>query len=462
MESLQAAVEFQTAPKGKLLRILGVGFGIAVTIGGTIGVGILRTPGSIAAQLGDFWLIIAAWILGGAYALLGTISVIELATMLPQAGGWYVYARRAFGDYGGFIVGWCDWLGNCAALALLATAIGEFSAMLGLTLSGSVKAVAIITLLLFSLLHWLGLRLSSRTQELTSLVKALAFLALVVTFFVFGGKNPSAGSERAILNPPATASAMFIAAVIALQFVIVTYDGWYSAIYFTEEDRDPARNLPRSAIGGVLFTIGIYLLVNLALLYALPLSQLAASKLPASDVAQAIFGAYGGQTITALSLVSLLSIINAVLLIATRIIFAISRDGLFTLKAAVVNVGGTPVVAMLLSSLAAILLVASGTFEKLLAMAAFFYVAIYAAGFAALFILRKREPELPRPFKVWGYPWTTFIVLVGSIAFLMGVVISDTTNSFYAVALILISFPIYLIRKKMRGWSSRQHERTGR
>lgn len=130
------------------------------------------------------------------YQNLGTISVIELATMLPQAGGWYVYARRAFGDYGGFIVGWCDWLGNCAALALLATAIGEFSAILGLTFYGSVKAVAIITLLLFSLIHWLGLRLSSRTQELTSLVKALAFLALIVTFFVFGGKNSSTGIVR--------------------------------------------------------------------------------------------------------------------------------------------------------------------------------------------------------------------------------------------------------------------------
>src|SRR3990172_7955446 len=106
---------------GKLLRVLGVGFGVAVTVGGTVGVGILRTPGMVAAQLPDYWLICGIWLIGGVYALLGTISVVELGTMLPQAGGWYVYSRRAFGNYGGFTVGWCDWIAQSTALAYLAT-----------------------------------------------------------------------------------------------------------------------------------------------------------------------------------------------------------------------------------------------------------------------------------------------------------------------------------------------------
>jgi APA family basic amino acid/polyamine antiporter len=435
-----------TTQKGNLLRILGVGFGIAVTVGGTIGVGILRTPGMVAAQLGDAWLIIAVWVLGGVYALLGTITVAELGAMLPQAGGWYVYARRAFGEYGGFTVGWCDWLGQIAALAYLGTSIGDFAATLIPAFSGSTKLIAIATLFFFALLQWRGLRLSSQTQEATSLVKAVAFLALVGACFIFGGKTAADSTPAAL----PTAPGLLIALVIALQSVVVTYDGWYSAIYFTEEDRDPARNLPRSAIGGVLATIAIYLLVNLALVYALPLDRLAASPLPAADAAQTIFGAYSGQVVTALSLVSLLSIINAVLLEGTRVLFAISRDNLFWSRATTVNAGGTPSTAMVLTALAGAMLIASGTFEKLIAMAAFFYAVIYAAGFVSLFVLRAKEPGLPRPFRAWGHPWTTGLALIGSVLFLVGTLRSDTTNSLAALALIALSYPAYLIAVRAR------------
>jgi APA family basic amino acid/polyamine antiporter len=447
VEPAPTVIEPQAVQKGKLLRLLGVGFGIAVTVGGMVGVGILRTPGMVAAQLGDSWLIIAVWVLGGVYALLGTITVTELGAMLPQAGGWYVYARRAFGEYGGFAVGWCDWLGQTAALAYLGTSIGDFAATLIPTFSSYTKLIAIATLFFFALLQWRGLRLSSQTQEATSFVKALAYLALVGACFIFGGKSPAADGTHAALP---TAPGLLIALVIALQSVVVTYDGWYSAIYFTEEDRDPARNLPRSAIGGVLATIVIYLLVNVALIYALPLDRLAASPLPAADAAQTIFGAYSGQAVTALSLVSLLSIINAVLLLGTRVLFAISRDHLFWSRAAVVNAGGTPSMAMLLTTLAGALLIASGTFETLIAMAAFFYAVIYLAGFVSLFVLRAREPGLPRPFRAWGHPWTTSVALIGSVLFLVGTLRSDTTNSLQALVLIGLSFPAYLIAVRMR------------
>ena len=133
-----------------LLRILGVGFGIAVTVGGTVGVGILRTPGLVAEQIPSVWAIVTIWIIGGVYALFGTISVVELGTMLPSAGGWYVYARRAFGNYGGFTVGWIDWIAQSSALAFLATGIGEFSLALFPAIPGGVRSVAIGTLVLFA------------------------------------------------------------------------------------------------------------------------------------------------------------------------------------------------------------------------------------------------------------------------------------------------------------------------
>lgn len=424
--------------QGELLRILGVSFGIAVTIGGTIGVGILRTPGMVAAELGHGGLVLAVWVLGGVYALFGTLAVAELGTMLPKAGGWYVYARRALGEYTGFAVGWSDWIAQSAALAYLATAMGDFSVVLAPALSGAGKAIAMATLLAFSLLHWRGLRVSGRAQELTSLVKAIAFIALVGACFVLGG-----GDAEPEAPGVATPSGLLVGLVIALQSVIITYDGWYSAIYFTEEDRDPARNLPRSALGGIASTIVIYLLVNLALLYVLRLRRLAASPLPAADAAQKLFGGYGGPVVTALSIISLPSVINAVLLLAARILFAMSRDGWFASGAAGVNPRGTPGVAMFSTTLMGLFLIATGTFERLIAIAAFLYGAIYGSGFLSLLVLRRREPELPRPFRAWGYPWTPLVVLVGSLLFLAGNLVSDPINSFYALALMGLSYPAY-------------------
>jgi basic amino acid/polyamine antiporter, APA family len=436
--------------KGKLLRILGVSFGIAVTLGSTIGMGILRTPGTVAAQLGNVWLILGIWMLGGVYALCGTIAVTELATALPQAGGWYVYARRAFGEYAGFTIGWCNWLAFCSVTASITIVIGEYTGKLVPALAGYTKAIAIITLLAFTLLHWLGLRVGSRAQELMGFATALGFVALVAACFIFGSKA-SANVEGTSLPVPSTASAVFLALVLAFQSVIVTYDGWYGAIYFSEEDKDPARNLPRSMLSAVLAIIGIYLLVNLALLYVLPLSTLAASQLAAADAAQTIFGARGGQIITALSFLSLVSVTNACFLQTPRIMYGMGRDGLFSARAATVNEKGTPTTALLITALAAIMFVVSGTFEKLVAVTAFFYIVMYSSGFVTLFALRKRAPDLARPFKAWGYPWTTLIVVFLSLVFLIGVIISDTLNSFYALLLMAISYPVYrLFRRAIR------------
>jgi APA family basic amino acid/polyamine antiporter len=446
VESVHIASEPQSISKGALLRILGVSFGLAVVIGNTIGAGILRSPGEIARELGNGWLIMAVWAAGGVYAFLGTLSITELATSIPLAGGFYVYARRAFGQYPGFAAGWCDWLGNCASLAFMSTAFGEFAGALIPQLAGAIKPVAIGTLIIFSVLHWMGLRLSSRVQELTSLIKAAAFVALIIACFAFGGARPDTQVQPSDIARPAGAWLIFAAFVVSLQLVISTYDGWYGAIYFAEEDCDPARNLPRSMIGGVLLIIAIYVLINLAFLHALPLATFAQSKLPAADAVQAIFGARSGQIITAVFLLSLPSSMNAVLLMATRIVFAMGRNNLLVAKAADVNRRGTPGIAMLMSAAATALLVASGSFEKLIEIAACFYVVNYAVAFASLLVLRRREPELARPHKVWGYPWTPITVLAGAVLLLAGWGIGNTMNTLYALALIALSCPIYFAR----------------
>ena len=306
---------------GHLRRVLGVGFGLAVSIGGTIGVGILRTPGLVAGQLHVSSLIVFLWLAGGIYTLLGASCLTELGLMLPRAGGFYVYIRRAFGNTAGFAVGWTDWLMYCSILGYLSIAIVEFIAALGLIPGGAIRFLSVLILVSMVALQWLGIRISSLFQEVTTSIKCVAFLVLVAAcLLVPSGRYPSAR-----ILPSMT----FTGFVIALQAIVITYGGWQSPLYFIEEDRDPARNLPRTMIGGVLSVIGIYLLVNIALLKVLPMSELSGATFPAADAARVIAGAHGRNVIILLSVISLVPLLNAVAMMGTRVIFAMGRDQLW-------------------------------------------------------------------------------------------------------------------------------------
>ncbi|MGH9902356.1 MAG: APC family permease [Pyrinomonadaceae bacterium] len=434
---------------GRLLRVLGVGFGLAVIVGNTIGAGILRTPGEVAAQLPNVWLFLGVWVAGGLYALLGAVSLAELGTAVPRSGGQYVYARRALGDYAGFVVGWSDWLSTCGTTAAVSIVIGEYAGVLLPSLGGRTAAVASAVAVFFAVLQWRGVRWGGGVQNVTSLVKALAFAALVVACFALGGGASETVSQQPAVVP--TGLPLLFALILALQAVIYTYDGWAGVVYFSEEVRDPERNIPRALFGGVLSVIGIYLLVNLALVYVLPLSRVAGEQLAVGAAAGVIFGARGDTIIRTLTIVSMLSGINAYHLMASRVLYSMSRDGLFSDRAATVNEGGTPTVALLLSAAVALLFILTGTFEKVIAVLAFFFVANYTMSFVSLFVLRRREPDLPRPHRAWGYPWTTALALAGSVAFLAGAVASDTRNSVHALLLLAASYPAFVLLRRLAG-----------
>jgi basic amino acid/polyamine antiporter, APA family len=441
-------VSNNTTKRGRLLRVLGVGFGIAVIIGNTIGAGIFRAPGSIAAQLPHPSLFLGVWILGGLYALLGAISLAELGAMLPKSGGQYVFARYALGEYAGFIVGWSDWISTCGSAAAVSLLIGKFSGALFPSLSGdnTAAAIAAAVAIVFAVLQWGGIVWGSTTQNFTSLLKALAFLALIVAAFVFGGQGSLTTSSGPLGAP--TSLGLITALVLSLQSVIYTYDGWNGVVYFSEEVENPGRDVPRAMFGGVLTIIAIYLLVNLALLYVLPISKVAGQDFAAGVAAEVIFGRYGNTIFLSLTILSMLSAINAYHLMATRVLFAISRDGLFAKKAAEVNKGGTPTVALFTSTAVAVLFIVFGqTFDKVITVLAFFFVANYTLSFISVFVLRRREPEKERPYRAWGYPWTTALVLFGSVLFLVGAVASDTRNSVYALLLLAVSYPLFRLLK---------------
>ena len=443
------AVSNPVRSRGHLQRLLGVCFGIAVGIGATIGPSILRTPGEVAAQVRSAWLIIAIWVVGGIYAFFGTVCITELATMLPQEGGWYVYSRAAFGEYAGFLVGCCDWTMQAASIGYSAIAFGEFTIGLRADLAPHLKLLAIASVVILTALNWIGLRSSSRTQELTSLIKSLALLGFIGACFVFSPAGPASGASTLPILP-VLHGGMLLALVIAMQAVVATYDGWYSAIYFMEEDKNPAKNLPRSAIGGVVMCIAIFVLVNVALLHVLSVPGLAGSEVPAADAAMLIFGAHGKQIILVIAIVTVLSSMNASLLCSSRILFALGRDRLLPPWLASVNSGGTPAKALLMCAAVSLALVVSGTFETLIAIATFLFVTVYISGFSALFRLRKQQPMLARPFRTWGYPWSALGVLLASAGFLISAVISDLKHSLFTLVLIAVNYPIYFFWIKRR------------
>ena len=414
----------------QLRRVLGVGFGLAVSVGGTIGVGILRTPGLVAEQLHVPSVILLLWVSGGIYTLFGASCFTELGLMLPRAGGFYVYVRRAFGNTAGFAVGWTDWVMYCSVLGYLSIAIAEFIAALGGISADTVRIAAVLIVLGVVGLQWFGIRISSQFQEVTTSLKCIAFLVLVSGCLVI----PTGENASKTVSPSVTFSGL----TVALQAIIITYAGWQSPLYFIEEDRDPARNLPRAMIGGVLSVLGIYLLVNIALLKALPMSELSGATLPAADAARVIAGPYGRNLIILLSIISLVPLLNAITMIGTRVIFGLGRDRLFWSRTSTVTSAGTPDTAALLTAAVAVVLIATGTFQRLIAMTSFFLAANYSLCCIALVVLRHQEPELPRPHQAWGYPWSPWLVAAAGVMFLFGMLTGDIFNGVAAIGLLAV------------------------
>jgi APA family basic amino acid/polyamine antiporter len=242
---------------------------------------------------------------------------------------------------------------------------------------------------------------------------------------------------------------LFVAMIVALQAVIYTYDGWTGVIYFSEEVKNPEKDIPRSMVLGALSVIAIYVLVNLATVYVLPISTLAGSDLALGKAAESVFGANGDRIFRSLMVIALFSAVNACQLMASRVLFAMSRDGLFASRASYTNKGGTPTLALVLSTAVAVLFVLTGTTDQVLAVVAFFFVVNYTVSFFVVFLMRRREPERRRPYRAWGYPWTTGLSLAGSVAFLVGAINSDTRNSLYALILLAASFPVFLLIKRL-------------
>ncbi len=426
---------------GRLQRVLGVAFGVAATVGGTIGVGILRRPGTVAGLLPNETAIFAIWFAGGLYAMLGALCVAELSTMMPRAGGFFVYAERAFGPTAGFAMGWCDWLANAAAVAYGAIAAAELIGSFAPWMHSYDRAVAVSLACGFCALQCLGVRTSSRVQKLLSFLVCAAFIALVAGCFAVSGPASAGGAV------PLSAAAW----VLGFRAVMVSYDGWYEPAYFAEESVDPGRTVPKALILGVVLVTTIYLFVNAALLHVLSLSSLRGAELPVAAAAQRIAGPWAGPLVALLSLLAVLPMTSTSLLGGARIFYGLGRDFLTRGHATRVNRGGSPWVATTLTAAFAAILIATGTFEAVLAMAGVFMIILYCSAYASVIALRRKEPDAARPYRLRGYPWIPGLLLATGTAFFIGVTISDPRATAAALAAIAVSYPVRLLLRRRGG-----------
>jgi APA family basic amino acid/polyamine antiporter len=428
-----------------LLRVLGSAFGLAIVIGATIGGGILRTPGDVATQLPALWLFMAAWAFGGLNALLGATAYAELGAMIPRSGGIYTFAHRAMGDTVGFFVGFADWLNWCIASAALILLIGEYLSAFLPALTGQTTLAGFLVFGVMVAMQWRGVIWSARMQEVTSVLKTLAFAGLILAAFVLP-HSPIAPSDA---PPPVPEGvALLAAAAIALQGIVFTYDSYYTVVYCGEELRSPGVEIPRSIFRGLIFIIAIYLLVNAAYASIVPIDRMAGDSFVGATVARSLFGVRGDAVIRAVMIVSIIGTANAFMIAAPRILLAMSRDGLFPTQAGAVNEGGTPSIATILSVLMIAGFLFSGSFSAAVGVDAIIILVGYVMVFTSLFVLRRREPQTPRPYRAWGYPVVPGLALLFAVVILGTLAVVDRKSSLITAALILASWPASRLVKR--------------
>jgi APA family basic amino acid/polyamine antiporter len=441
-----APVTLRISSTGTLKRVLGGVFAVCAVVGTTVGGGILGTPGKIAALLPDPWLFMGVWVIGGINALLGATVFAELGAMIPLSGGSYPFARRALGDYAGFFVGYTVWLMDCAANAALLLLVGEYAQVLVPVLAGHAVAAAFATLAVLSMMNWRSVREGGRIQVATTIAKTFALVALVVAAFLT--PHQAAVSGENMLAVP-HGGALIVALILAMQGVIFTYDSYYCSIFYSEEVIDPARAIPRAIFRGLAVIIPMYLLLNTAFLWVVPMAKMANNSFVGGAAAQAVFGTYGDPIIRVIVVISVVGTINAVIMMTSRILLAMARDGLFAHQATRINAGGSPTVALVLSALTTATFLASGTFNAVLGVVALLMAVNYLLTYISLIVLRRREPDTPRPYRAWGYPWSTVAAILIGLVFVAGVALNDVRNSMIALMLLAASYPLYLGTRRL-------------
>jgi APA family basic amino acid/polyamine antiporter len=436
----------------ELKRDLGIWAALAIVVGTVIGSGIFRVPQSMILATGSVRLVFLVWVVGGMLSLAGALTYAELAAAMPGAGGEYVYLTEAYGPLWGFLYSWTQmWVAKSGSIATLATAFFEYTAhfvpqfeALWFTVGpfpikyGQVFALVLI--LLLGGLNYLGVRVGGDVQVAVTAVKVglISFVILAGLFY----SQPALPVVAA--TPLPAAPPVFAGFIAALVGALWAYDGWNNVGMVASEIKNPQRNLPVSLIGGTIGVIAIYMLANWAYFRVLSPGEVGAHKLVAAEMMQRIAGPWGASAVSIAAMISIFAALNGSILTGARVPYAAARDGLFFRSAARIHPAfHTPGVSILMLSAWSSVLVLSGKYDELFDFVIFGSWILYGMATASVFVLRRKRPDLPRPYKTFGYPVVPFLFLVGATILEISTMWTKPRQSIAGILLILLGLPFY-------------------
>jgi APA family basic amino acid/polyamine antiporter len=427
------------------VRELGTVDTTMLVVASVIGSGIFLTPAAIAGLLPHPGLILAAWLVGGLLSLAGALANAELGAMYPRAGGDYVYLREGYHPAAGFLVGWLSFFVIYAGtVASLAAAFAEAMAPHFHLGPIGVLALAVAATIATSAINYAGVRRGVQLNNWSSYVKLAGIAAFVVAAFLAGGGD---ATRLTPLVAGATTAAPLSAFGLALSPVLFTYLGWNAPVYVASEIRDPSRTLPRALFLGLGLCTLAYLALNVVYLYALALPTLHAEPNAGAATAQALFGPLAGRLTSAFVIASILGTLNATILVGPRIAYAMALDGLFVGGAHEVHPDyRTPHRAIVVQAVVAIaLLLVLRRFPSVLDYTTFAIVLATMADTAVLYRLRQRRPDLPRPYRAWGYPWVPALYLVANAGVAIAMMIGRPLECAIGIGVLLAGLPFYWV-----------------
>ena len=455
------AVETVAESDEGLVRALGLGSAILFVLGSVIGSGIFLTTGVMAASLPSPTLILVAWLTGGVVALSGGLTYAEMGSMYPKSGGVYVYLREAFGPLIAFLYGWAALLvffsGGIAAVAVgfadyvsyfvpalsPARVLWSVGTPLGVWTVSAAQIVAVTSIFALGWVNYVGVRSGNRVNVVLTIAKVAGLAALPILALVASHNSPAWVPVVAGVPRPLAA---FGVAMIA---VLWTNDAWYCVTWIAGEMRQPQRDLPRALLIGISLLTLIYVVVNLAYLYTLPMSELKGVSRVAERAATELVGVNGARFVAFTVVISTFGCNAAAILAGARLLFAMARDGVFLPAAARVHERyRTPHVAIVALAVWSSVLALSGTYEQLFTYVMFSSILLHMIGAVGLFRLRRLRPGHPRPYRVWGYPFIPALFILASGAFVLNTLIERPLESFAGLGLLALGLPVYWYTKR--------------
>lgn len=455
MENERSAPEHIDKSQMRLPRVLGFWDIIGIIVGGVIGSGIFIVPAEVAREVRAPLLILAVWVVGGLLSFFGAVSSSELGAAYPHAGGIYIYLREAYGPLIAFLFGWTLFLViDSGAIATLAVAFSTSYLNHFFQLSDlSAKLISVAVIVFLCAINYVGVKTGAFVQNLLTVIKFAALIGICGLVFIFAKD----GHVSNFFQPaPGRFSLNLLRQFgVAMIATLWAYKGWEAATYSAGEVRKPEKNLPLGLLIGTMICVVIYLLTNLAYLYVVPAGTIANSPKIASDVMNLVVGPIGASLIAFIILFSIVGAANANVLTSPRVYFAMARDGLFFKKVAEVHPRfQTPHISIILLGIWSSILSLTGTFEQLFTYVIFGEWIFFGLMVAAVIILRKKRPDLPRPYKTWGYPVTPIIFVLAALLISLSSLINSFGNAFRGLFIILLGVPVFLYWKKKQKMSA--------